>query len=194
MISVFSSSYFPSIHYLRALCESKNPLIDIGEHCEKQTERTRATILSSNGIQKLTIPVIRPFGNKTATKDVQISFVEPWQRNHCRAIETAYAAAPYYEDYANVIFELINSKKNKLAQFNEMILEEIISLLELPISPKTSTEYIENQINDFRNFDFNYICMPYIQVDFSKNEFYENLSILDALFCLGPMARKLITH
>jgi len=177
---------------LKALCEAENPVIDLGEHYKKQTERTRANLLTSNGINRLTIPVIRPFGNKTSIKDVQISFVETWKRDHCRSIEAAYASSPYFEHYANEIFELINSNIDTLHEFNHSILLKIINWLELPINLNYSKKYIENQTKDYREFNFKYKPTNYIQVDFGQTEFIDNLSVLDALFCLGPMTRKLI--
>jgi hypothetical protein len=192
LTAVFATSYFPSLYYLKALCEAENPIIDLGEHYKKQTERTRVNFMTSNGISRLSIPVIRPFGNKTATKDVQISFAENWKRNHCRSIEAAYASSPYFEHYANEVFELINSNISSLHEFNHSILIKIINWLELPINLNYSKKYIENLIEDYREFNFHYAPLKYKQVDFGQIEFLDKVSVLDALFCLGPMTRKLI--
>lgn len=177
---------------MKAFCESSNPIIDLGEHCTKQTERVRASILTANGIQKLSVPIIRPFGNKTSTKDVQISFVEAWERDHCRTIEAAYSASPYFEDYSDKVFDLVNSKEESLFEFNRLILNEISKWLELPIIQHFETKYIDEPSFDFRDFNFDKKEILYQQVEFGQNKFTSNLSILDALFCLGPMARKLI--
>jgi hypothetical protein len=193
LVTPFATSYFPSLSYLGALCKTENAVIDLGEHCKKQTERSRASILTPNGIQKLSVPTIRPFGNKTSTKDVQISFVQSWQRDHRRAIEAAYASSPYFEHYSEGIFSLIDSKIELLHVFNKSILDQSIALLDLPIVLNYSMEFIEdNPIIDFRDFNFDKKSQRYIQVNFGKIEFIPNLSILDALFCFGPMARKLI--
>jgi hypothetical protein len=190
--SVFSTSYFPSISYLRALCEEENAIVDLGAQCKKQTERTRTNILTANGIHKLSVPIIRPYGNKTATKDIRISYVESWQRDHCRAIKTAYSSSPYYEDYSEQVFELINSDYELLYEFNNQILIQISRWLDLPIQIVFESKYVDNPNKDFREFEFQCKDKEYIQVDFGQNDFVPNLSILDALFCLGPMARKLI--
>jgi|TARA_R110000737_G_scaffold182215_1_gene205569 hypothetical protein len=192
LISAFSTAYFPSVSYLKAFCEAENPVIDLGAQCTKQTERMRASILTANGIQKLSVPIIRPNGNKTATKDIQISFVESWERDHCRAIKAAYSSSPYFEDYSDTIFDLINSKEESLFKFNQLILNKIIEWLDLPIQQNFQLVYIDNPTQDYREFDFNIEESKYQQVEFGQKGFTPNLSILDAIFCLGPMARKLI--
>lgn len=192
LISAFSTVYFPTINYLRAFCEADNPVIDLGEHCTKQTERVRASILTANGVQKLSVPIIRPNGNKTSVKDIRISYVEDWERDHWRTIKTAYGSSPYFEDYSDKIYAWIHSKKESLFELNNLIFSEITVLLELPIEQKFDFNYIDNPTNDYRDFDYNCIELPYHQVDFGQTEFIPNLSMLDALFCVGPMARKLI--
>ncbi len=174
------------------MCNTENSIIDIGEHYPKQTERNRLIILSANGPQRLTIPVVRPLGNKTPTGKVKISYAEAWERDHCRAIEAAYASSPYYEHYSEEVFELINSKNESLIDFNQLILNKIIKWLELPIENEFSIDYLEGELNEFRNFNFQFQTTEYKQVDFGQTSFIENLSVLDSLFCLGPMARKLI--
>ena len=193
-MTVFATSYFPSAHYLKALCESENPVIDLGEHYTKQTERTRASIWTANKLHRLSIPVIKPFGNKTAVKDIKLSFAENWKRDHCRAIEAAYSSSPYYEHYAYEVFELINSDVEVLFEFNQQILMTIKKWLDLPINPTFSSIYVENKNIDYKDFRFDFNSKNYIQVDFGQKEFIENLSILDAIFCLGPLTRKLIIN
>jgi hypothetical protein len=192
LVSAFATSYFPSVNYFRALVLAEKAVIDLGEHCKKQTERSRASILSANGLLKLTVPIIRPFGSKTSTQDIQISFVESWQRDHKRAISAAYSSAPYFDHYSEEIFALIDTKTDSLRTLNDSILKTFISFFDLPIDFSFSTKFIEECSKDFRDFDFTFNIEPYFQVDFGQKGFVANLSILDALFCLGPMTRKLI--
>jgi hypothetical protein len=192
LVSAFATSYFPSIGYLKSICAAENTLIDLGEHCKKQTERNRCSILTSNGLQHLTVPIIRPNGNKSATAEIKISYVEAWERDHCRAITAAYAHAPYFEHYSKEIFSIIGSKSDKLIDLNTLILNQLKVWFELPMDAKLSETYLESPETDFRDFQFDALDKTYIQVDFGQPTFVPNLSILDALFCLGPMARNLI--
>jgi len=192
LVAAFATSYFPSIGYLNTICAAENPVIDLGEHCKKQTERNRCAILTSNGIQNLSVPIIRPNGNKSTTSEIIISYVEAWERDQCRAITAAYAHAPYFEHYSNEIFSMIGSKSEKLIDLNSLILNQLIEWLELPLDAAFSEMYLESPETDFRDFQFDALDKTYIQVDFAQPTFVPNLSILDALFCLGPIARNLI--
>ncbi len=118
--------------------------------------------------------------------------MEAWERDHCRAITAAYAHSPYFEHYANEVFSLINSKNNKLTELNSLVLNQIIAWFDLPLQVEFSDVYIDLPTTDFRDFQFHRPIKIYQQVEFGQSQFIPNLSILDALFCLGPMARNLI--
>ena len=199
MNSLFPTSYFGNINYFRTLAKEKNVLIEGKEHFPKQTFRNRFEILTSNGIQSLSIPVNKINGTKTLTEDIEISYLADWRKDHWKAIESAYSSSPYFEHYGIEVHELIYQNENNLLKFNQGIIDRIIEWLEIPTEINFTTEYTfsETSSNDFRetlcskkqNYDQK---LKYTQVFENQTEFTENLSILDAVFCLGPMARKLI--
>jgi len=82
ILTVFPTSLFPSIAYLKAICGAESPVIDLGEHYVKQTQRNRYSVLSANGPLDLSIPVIRPNGNKTLTGSIEVSEDLGWRRDH----------------------------------------------------------------------------------------------------------------
>ena len=57
--NVFSSHYLGPIEYYFHLINCKNVTIDTYENYVKQTYRNRCCILSPNGIQNLTIPLVK---------------------------------------------------------------------------------------------------------------------------------------
>lgn len=193
-LTVFPTSYFPSIAYLKAICAAEYSIIDIGEHYTKQTFRNRCSILTANGGQGLSIPVIRPNGNKSSTSIVKVSPEINWRRDHWRTISAAYASSPYFEHYEEEIKLLIFQETELLVDFNQKCLEFLIKSLSLPLNIKYSKEYMESSTNDFRSFFFAKTESKYQQVFNPISEFSPNLSVLDALFCIGPMARTLITE
>jgi hypothetical protein len=191
-MTVFPTAYFPPISYLKTLCESEDVLMDIGENYVKQTFRNRCSVLTANGKQDLSIPVIRPNGNKTFTKDIIVSDDLGWRRDHWRCLLANYAASPYFEHYEKEIHDLIFQKTSHLVNFNQNCLSFIDSALDLKIQMNTSEIYLENPNIDYRSFTFSTAGQTYQQVLFTSAAFVPDLSILDALFNLGPMARKLI--
>jgi len=157
--------------------------------------RNRMTILGANGMLNLSIPVEKPNGNKTLTKDILISDAENWQKNHWKAIESAYAPSPYFEHYESEVKELIFSKNSNLVDFNFQIHLKIMDWLSLPIQNQFTESYSEesNSINDFRKTNWPIIeNSNYIKVFNVENVSESDLSILDAIFNLGPMARNLL--
>ena len=194
MSIVFPIAYFGPIAYYRQLVSSKQFFIEQHETYVKQTIRNRTTIYSSNGSLDLSIPVKKVFGNKTITKDIQISYDEDWVKNHWKALESAYMHTPYFEHYGSEVFQLISSKETSLLNFNLSILNSIIKWLDLDVYFNCTESYSKNVGEDFRTFNFNQPNVDdktsYYQV-FSRNHGYiPNLSLLDLLFHEGPLARK----
>jgi hypothetical protein len=199
MSSLFPTSYFGNINYFKTLASERNILIEGKEHFPKQTYRNRFEIISSNGVQSLSIPVNKINGTKTLTEDVEISYLGDWRKDHWKAIESAYSSSPYFEHYGVEVNELIYQNETNLLKFNQKIIERIINWLDIPSSINFTSEYTfsETKTNDFRDTlcskkqNYNHHIV-YTQVFENQKGFTENLSILDAIFCLGPIARKLI--
>ena len=192
-LAVFPTAYFGNIAYFRELVNSTAPFIEAKEHFVKQTIRTRCSIMGANGIQQLSIPVIRPNGSKTLMEDVLLSETDPWKKIHWRSIESAYASAPFFEEYDQEIKQLIFQPEVNLLNYNLRITEGILQLLDFNSElGRTESYETNNEINDFRMVDFEspIKMKKYIQVFGDSNHFSSNLSILDLLFCEGPMARK----
>lgn len=193
---VFPIAYFGAVGYYQKLVEVRDICFELHEHYVKQTLRNRMRILGPNGIQELSIPVVKLDGSKTITGKIEIFQRENWQKIHWKALETAYGASPYFEHYAMEIHELIHQPETNLAVFNQKIHTRICSWLDLPVSFVTSNAYMQDvgAPHDFRNAfaEPNQDLQSYTQVFEPTGKFESDLSILDAVLNLGPMARKLI--
>ena len=196
MSIVFPIAYFGSIAYFQQLIVSKDFLFEQYETYVKQTSRNRMTIYSSNGPLDLSIPVKRINGNKTQTKDIQISYDEDWVKNHWKALESAYMHTPYFDHYGIEIYKLISSKEKSLLTLNSTIFDSIVKWLDLDLSYNFTEHYSKNSDLDFRGVNFNQLNDDqknyYYQVFSEKHGFISNLSILDLLFHEGPLARNFL--
>jgi hypothetical protein len=199
MKPIFPTSYFGNIEFYKKLSSYDSVLIESYETYPKQTFRNRCEIATSNGILPLTIPVEKPNGSKSRTNEITISQKENWQVLHWRAIEAAYASSPYFEHYETEVKELIFQQEENLVQFNHNIILRVQQWLDLHTQIAYTTNYTQiDSTFDYRNLflksinprDFKHD--HYHQVFEVENGFYENLSILDGVFCLGPMVRLLI--
>jgi len=192
MNDVFPTAYFGSIAYFQALVHEQNVCIEAKEHFVKQTIRTRCSILVSNGLRYLSVPVVKENGNKTPMDRIRISYTENWQNDHWRTIESAYSSAPFFEHYEEEVKALIFSNQENLLRFNENITNTILDWLSIDfITTEFTTEFVKAE-QDFRTFPFDdrLNTKKYTQVFEAENGFIPNLSILDLIMNEGPMARR----
>ncbi len=196
MISIFPTAYFGNVAYFKQLVKAEQPVIELHEHFVKQTIRTRCSILSANGPIQLAVPVVKMDGSKTILQNIKICSETKWQLNHWRAIQSAYASAPFFDYYGPEVHDLIFANDIELFALNQNITRTILNWLDIELPISFSTEFKPfNQEYDFRNYDFELIELsikPYKQVFASKDQFNTNMSMLDLIMNEGPLARKWI--
>ena len=195
---VLSTSYFPPIQYFSKLVNYSKILIDIHETYSKQSYRNRCVILSSNGPLSLTVPVIRPNGNHTLIKDTRVDYSTNWQKNHWKAIESAYRNSIYFDFVADCITPFFERHENFLVDLNLKTVLELLNFLGISRKIDITDSYIHQYpliVDDFRKQihpksrfqrdDPSFTTKPYYQVFSSKFGFTANLSMLDLLFNEG---------
>lgn len=194
VIPIFPTAYFPSIAYLKAYFLRVNNIIEAHESFPKQTLRNRCEILTSNGVLRLTIPLKKINGSKTITKDIVVDYSTKWQSEHWRAIQSSYAAAPYFDDYGYRVKDIIYNNPKDLLELNLSILKFIMEILDLNFDINITKSYELDCNMDYRNTEFmNRDSMkPYQQVFSYDKDFTSNLSFLDLLFNEGPFMRNWI--
>ncbi len=187
-----------------AISRYESIVIEKYEHYEKQSYRNRCHINTSQGLDKLIIPVTHKAGNagKTIICDIKIDYTQKWLNNHWRAIESAYRKAPYWEHYADELHQQLYKRHEHLYTLNFNLLTICLKWLRLPLTLKETMAYEKNPppgLIDMRNVIhakktelINKIGtpVPYHQV-FGKH-FVKNLSVIDLVLCEGPNARNII--
>jgi hypothetical protein len=168
------------------------------ENFQKQTYRNRFEILGANGELALSVPVIKPGGNRTPIEKVLVSHAEPWVKNYIKAIESAYNSSPFFMYYRDEIFNVLGSGIQRLFDLNLELTRTLMKLTGFEKSLMLTKEYHndpdEGDIIDLRqaftpkNTSQVYIFDPYPQVFSQKHGFREDLSIIDLLFNEGPAA------
>ncbi|RMG78377.1 MAG: hypothetical protein D6707_09925, partial [Bacteroidetes bacterium] len=186
-MSVFPLFYLAPIrYYADYLNHLPNVVFEIHEHFIKQSYRTRCEIYAANGKLPLIIPVHKPFGNKTPMKDIRISYMENWQKNHWKSIESAYRTSPFFDYYEHLFIPFYEKKFEYLTDFNLELHQTVCKLLQIPSKTGFTTEYQKQVANDYRNYyspkKAPNAISPYPQVFAEKHGFIHNLSIIDLLF------------
>jgi hypothetical protein len=188
---IFPLLYAAPISYYAQWIKITGP-IDKFENFQKQSFRNRCRIYGANGVISLSIPV------KTTTKkinitEVEISNIEPWQRTHWRTLVSAYKSSPFFEYYAHLWEPLFEEQFNLLWDFNWSVHQIVLACLQLDI-PDTFTHKFERiEPHDLRSVYSSKKAHPkahsfpiYQQVFSYTAPFQTDLSILDAIFNLGP--------
>lgn len=176
----------------KAMAGAEMVFTEVCDHYSRQTFRNRTTILGANGIETLTIPVVKP-SEKTLVKDILINNDKKWQIEHLRAIQTAYNSSPFMEFYIDDLLPFYTKPQKYLAEFNIGLQETICNLIGIHARQEPTNEYHSDTENDLRPLVNKHasaapelMVEPYYQVFKEKFGFTPNMSIIDLLFNMGP--------
>ncbi len=194
MIDIFPTAYFPSIFYM-SLFIKKKAEIEIFETFRKQSCRTRCTVLTANGLQTLSVPVVKINGNHTLTRDIRICYNEPWQQIHRRCIESAYRKSPYFEHCFPYIEKIFSTEYQTLIDLNDACLKAVLKILKKAVgfchagnfTPIEGGGDLRVLLSDDKNTG-DTVFPEYYQVFSDRHGFVPNLSVLDLIFNEGPEA------
>ena len=183
-------AYLPNIAFFSALYSEDNVIISGDEIFPKQTFRNRCVILNANGTQNLIVPVEKPNGHETFTRDVRVSYAEVCVTNHLLSIESAYRRTPYYEYYIESLQQIYHTKFECLSDLNMQLLNFIVAKIGLScqLVYHASNAPIDRSARDLADpkKQNEYSGKSYLQTFTERYGFVPNLSILDLLMNEGP--------
>lgn len=201
---ILSTAYFGNIQYFTKLLLYENIFIEKYENYQKQSFRNRFEIQSANGNLTLSIPVKKSNELKTPISEVCIDYTENWQKNHLKALESAYKNSPYYEYYIDDFIDFLNKKHENLLEHNTQLTHLIAKTIGIKTKIEFTQEFfpIYENSQDFRNsihpktkmqkIDTYFQAVKYYQVFENKFPFAPNLSILDLIFNEGPRTKEIL--
>jgi hypothetical protein len=198
---LFSSSYFPPVHYISLLSKAEEAIIEREENYTKQTYRNRCMILSANGPLALTVPVLSGSFHKTPVKELKIDYSKRWQQVHTRGLISSYSAAPYFEYYFGEIEKIISVRYEYLIDLNQETLRKIADITGISTPFRFSSVF--TRPGESEGFDYRNLISPkkdtrsifqgsreYRQVFSDRFGFTAGLSSLDLIFNTGPDAYR----
>ena len=182
--------------------------IEACENYQKQSYRNRCRFYAADGVQALSFPITHEGGtHKHPVGDVKVDYSTPWLLQHKRAIVSAYRTSAYFEYYQDELFDILDSRTERLLDLNMALLRFFIDKTGLAVDLRLTDEYSAGGVitgsdgisvvcDDLRevihpkrpNTVLSDLALekPYFQVIAPKYGFKSDLSIMDLLFNEGP--------
>jgi hypothetical protein len=189
--------YLPCLDYMTGLLIHDRTLLEAREHYQKQSYRNRCYVRSGQGVERLTVPVLAGT-HKQPVRDVRIDYDRDWISQHWRCLQAAYGKSPFFEFYGPELRPAFDRKPAFLFDLNLELLTKCLYLLGARVNLSLTETYLmgpETGVFDARNR----ISGPNPaggllfgnKLTYTQNfgqDFASNLSIIDLLFCAGPLA------
>jgi hypothetical protein len=199
---LLSTAYLAPVEYYLQMNNHLQVIIEKHCHYTKQTYRNRCVIASANGLQTLSIPIVKPDSLKCLTRDIRIAEHGDWRHLHWNAIVSAYNSTPFFEYYADDFRPFYEKPREFLFDFNEALRELVCSLLDMAPNVSYSSGYLIPSEEDLdlreaihpKKEAFTQSLQPYYQVFENRYGFQSNLSIIDLLFNMGPEALAMLVN
>lgn len=148
---ILSAFYFGSVEHYRLLAQHPKVILDIGEHYERQSYRTRTRIVGPNGVQDLTVQITRRSGEKMPMHTVGLSYAETWPQQHVHAIRSAYGNTPWFIHYIDAIEAVILTKYDRLVDLDLATMRLGMQWLGLRTEVEVREEYVvRRSLSDVR--------------------------------------------
>lgn len=195
--ALFPLHYWPAAAWFAFALSYEHIELDICQYYRKQQLFNRSYIRVPEGKLALIIPVARQ-GLFQPIKDTLTEQKTAWQRQHWRAIESAYRKAPYFEYYGESIAALYQQPAPSLAEFTQQTIELAFRFLQhkAVILSGTAFRAPGTVEADYRNaFEAPHFAPPgYAHPQYEQvfPDFVPGLSVLDMLFNEGPRSRELL--
>jgi len=173
------------------------------ENYNKQSYRNRCRIMTSQGVISLSVPVQKK-KTKLRISEVNIDYGQKWVNQHLRTIRSAYGKAPFFEFYWTEIHRILSTGTTNLFDLNTKILTQCLTWLDYSDSICCTEGYfpstkqpawdLRDVIHPKKHYLTQISFCPQSYTQVFGNNFVEELSILDLLFCEGPGARQVILN
>ena len=193
--------YLPCLAYFTAIQPFDVVRLEAAEHYQKQSYRNRCYVLTANGVERLTVPVLDGT-HRQPVRAVRIDNRQPWGERQWRTLEAAYRKAPFFDQYApeleatlrrvhpslfDLSLELLTMCLHWLSWRKKLILTEVFEKEEVANSVDLRNQVVPRGADKSGRF---YRPQSYMQ-NFGTI-FVPNLSVIDLFFCQGPLAAEIL--
>ena len=116
--------------------------IEACENYQKQSYRNRCRFYAADGVQPLSFPVVHEGGTyKHPVNEIRGAYSTPCLLQHKRAIVSAYRTSAYFEYYQDELFDILDSRPERLLDLNMALLRFFIEKTVLAVDLRLTQEY-----------------------------------------------------
>lgn len=188
--------FFPPLEFFHGLVHSNLWVVVDHLHYVVRSRQNRCRIRTRSGVQLLSVRVKRPCSSLPLC-NIMIDNWQPWKRRFLKSIERNYGETEYYDDLVYDLKYHIEAPNVLLETLNVQTILWIAKLLDTqcdliftknyPAMPKCEVvNYFCDKLNGSA-FNKQFLHPFYKQ---RYEPFEKNLSMLDALLCLGVKETK----
>jgi hypothetical protein len=117
-IAIMQPTYLPWIGYFGMIDRTDVFVFLDTVQFARRSWQQRNRIKTANGPQMLTVPVYKKGARDQKIAEVRIDGEARFAEKHRRAIEHALSKAPFYKDYAERLFAILDAGHDRLADLN----------------------------------------------------------------------------
>lgn len=117
-IAIMQPTYLPWIGYFGMIDRADRFVFLDSVQFARRSWQQRNRIKTANGVQMLTVPVLKKGAREQTIAEVQIDTAARFAEKHRRAIEHALGKAPYFKDYSGPLFAILEGGHERLAELN----------------------------------------------------------------------------
>ena len=178
-----TTAYLPPAAWFLAARHRGSWRWEAHENYQKGGWRNRCRIAAANGPLLLSVPLAGGKHARQPVREVRISYRTDWQRQHAQTIRSAYGRAPYFEHYGEELLTTLLTPQPLLWDYNLLLTRQVLQLLGWPVAVLETEGFLGEDAGAGLSAEG---IDAYPQVFSERHGFLDGLSVLDALFCLGP--------
>jgi hypothetical protein len=188
---VVTTTFLGPVGLWRAMTRADYVLIEACEHYQKRSYRHRSYVMGPNGVQLLSVPLASGKHSGQSIKDVLISYEHDWVGPMLHTLRSALGSAAYYDYYYDDLADILRGRHETLWSLNEACTQFIIKSIGLTLDLRETTTYqksyeVESDLRSYQLKPAPSDAAGYEQVWSDRHGYWDNLSVVDLLFCLGP--------
>jgi len=128
-ISIHQPQYLPWHNYFKKMKKADIFIILDTVDFQKNGLQNRNQIKTSNGVNWLTVPVLKKKGQKIY--ETKIDNKNDWIKKHWKALEQSYNKSPFFNEFKNIFREVYSKKWNNLSDLNITLIKIIREILNI---------------------------------------------------------------